>query len=183
MQRYCLEYPWKGGNYLGTGIGIILVLLGRRILDGKPRVSGRGTSPRFSNPSCKERNKAIVSISTQPNKWVTTRTCIIGKPTKGYPRQYRYIMLTDMNSGRGWHSQFFVKDLGLALARKMCPDQSQAFQEVDNVRIFSMLFSSGRDTFMCSKACFVQNVSRQYSKDWQRRTNIMSNLTPQSSIH
>ena len=38
-----------------------------------------------------------------------------------------------MNSGRGWHSHFFVfKDLGLSLAPKMCPDQSQAFKEVNN---------------------------------------------------
>ena len=35
----------KAGNYLGTGIGIVLVLLGSRILDGKPGVPGRGTSP------------------------------------------------------------------------------------------------------------------------------------------
>ena len=27
---------------------------------------------------------------------------------------------------------FFVKDLGLALAPKMCPDQSQTFKEVNN---------------------------------------------------
>ena len=32
-------------NYLGTCIGIVFVLLGRCILDGKPGVSGRGTSP------------------------------------------------------------------------------------------------------------------------------------------
>ena len=35
----------KAGNYLDTGIGIVFVVLGRRILDGKPGVSGRGTSP------------------------------------------------------------------------------------------------------------------------------------------
>ena len=35
----------KAGNHLGTGIGIVFVLLGRRIVDGKPGVSGRGTSP------------------------------------------------------------------------------------------------------------------------------------------
>ena len=46
---------------MGTGIGIVFVLLGRRILDGKPGVSGRGTSPGFSHPSCKERNKAATS--------------------------------------------------------------------------------------------------------------------------
>ena len=35
----------EAGNYLGTGIGIVFVLLGGRILDAKPGVSGRGTSP------------------------------------------------------------------------------------------------------------------------------------------
>ena len=40
-------------------------------------------------------------------------------------------MVTAMNSGRGWHNQFFVKDLGLVLALKMCPDQSQAFEGVN----------------------------------------------------
>ena len=37
---------------------------------------------------------------------------------------------------------FFVKDLGLALAPKMCPDQSQAFKEVNN----SQAFTVGRKT-------------------------------------
>ena len=46
---------------MGTGIGIVFVLLGRRILDGKPGVSGRGTSPGFSHPSCKERDIAATS--------------------------------------------------------------------------------------------------------------------------
>ena len=35
----------KAGNYLGTGIGIVFVLLGRRIVHEKPGVSGRGTNP------------------------------------------------------------------------------------------------------------------------------------------
>ena len=30
-------------------------------------------------------------------------------------------MLTAMNSGRGWHGQFFVQDLGLALAANTYP--------------------------------------------------------------
>ena len=29
-------------------------------------------------------------------------------------------------------ASFFVKDLGMALAPKMCPDQSQASKEVNN---------------------------------------------------
>ena len=40
--------------------------------------------PQVQSSSCRERNKATISISTQPNKWVTTRTCIIGKPTERY---------------------------------------------------------------------------------------------------
>ena len=45
------------------------------------------------------------------------------------------ISQTDMTvkeSGRGQRRHFFVKDLGLALARKMCPDQSQAFKGVNH---------------------------------------------------
>ena len=34
-------------------------------------------------------------------------------------------------------ASFFVKDLGLALAPKMCPDQSQAFKEVNNREAFT----------------------------------------------
>ena len=48
-------------------------------------------------------------------------------------------MLTAMNIGRGRHlANFFVKDLGLALAPKMCPDQSQAFKEVNNSQAFTV---------------------------------------------
>ena len=36
---------------------------------------------------------------------------------------------------------FFVEDLGLALAPKMCPDQSQALKEVNN----SQAFTTGRE--------------------------------------
>ena len=35
-------------------------------------------------------------------------------------------------------ASFFVKDLGLALAPKMCPDQSQAFKEVNNSQAFTV---------------------------------------------
>ena len=46
-------------------------------------------------------------------------------------------MLTAMSSGR-WHSQFFLKDLGPALAPKMCPDQSQALKEVNKSKAFTV---------------------------------------------
>ena len=48
-------------------------------------------------------------------------------------------MLTAMNSVRGRQSVFFVKDLGLALALKMCPDQPQAFEEVNKSQAFTVV--------------------------------------------
>ena len=77
---------------------------------------------------------------------------------------------------------FFVKELGLALAPKTCPDQSQAFTEVNNNRAFTVgrkkkSFSSRRAASRCSKAC-LHKVSRKYSENWLLRTNIKSNLTP-----
>ena len=49
-------------------------------------------------------------------------------------------MLTAMNSGeKGDIAIFFlVKALGLALAPKMCPDQSQAFKKVNNRQAFTV---------------------------------------------
>ena len=35
-------------------------------------------------------------------------------------------------------ASFFVEDLGLALAPKRCPDQSQAFKEVNNSEAFTV---------------------------------------------
>ena len=82
-------------------------------------------------------------------------------------------------------ASFFVKDLGLALAPKMYPDQSQAFKEVNNSQAFAIgrkewpiLFLDeplpGAPRHVSSK------VSRKYSKNWLRtRTSIKSNLTPE----
>ena len=39
----------KAGNFLGTGHGIVLVLLGRRIVDGKPGVQGKARAPAQSS--------------------------------------------------------------------------------------------------------------------------------------
>ena len=36
----CHEEPLKTGKYLGTGIGIVLTLLGRRALTGNPSCQG-----------------------------------------------------------------------------------------------------------------------------------------------
>ena len=86
---------------------------------------------------------------------------------------YFGIMLTAMNSGRGWHSQFFVKDLGLELAPKMCPDESQSFKEFKNSQAFTVgskkmtLVFLGWAVFRCSKAC-LHKVLRKYSKSWLR---------------
>ena len=69
----------------------------------------------------------------------------------------------------------------------MCPDQSQAFREVNNRTIVRQLpyeekkwpiFSSGRAASRCSKACLYK-VSIKYSKNWLRWTNIKTNLTPE----
>ena len=53
---------------MDTGNWDRAALVGTRILDGKPGVSGRGNEPQVQSPSCMEKNKAIISISTQPNK-------------------------------------------------------------------------------------------------------------------
>ena len=55
---YCLEWPWKADNYLGAGIRVVFVLLGRRILDGKPGASG---GKAWALPQ-----KLLSSIPTQP---------------------------------------------------------------------------------------------------------------------
>ena len=73
-------------------------------------------------------------------------------------------------------ASFFVKDLGLALAPEMCPDQSQAFKEVNHSQTFTVRRKlittfSEREASRCSKACFYK-VSCKYSKNWRRRTNI-----------
>ena len=73
--------------------------------------------------------------------------------------------------------------MGLVLAPKMCDDQSQAFKEVNNNQALTVRrkkdtpFFCERGASRCSKACLYK-VSRQYSKNWLRRTNIKSYSTP-----
>ena len=57
----------KAGHYLGTGIGVVFVFIGRRIVDGKRGVSGRGTSPGSVSHRAKKgiKLKLLSSISTQ----------------------------------------------------------------------------------------------------------------------
>ena len=82
----------------------------------------------------------------------------------------------------GGIASFFVKDLGLVLAPKMCPDQSQVFTEVNISQAFPweenfnfpFLFYKWAAS-RCSKACFYK-VSRKYSKNWLRKANIRSFL-------
>ena len=87
-----------------------------------------------------------------------------------------------MNSGRGWHTQFFCWGPRTgALAENV--SRPQAFKEVNNIQVIysrkkkKYPFFSARATSRCSKAWFYK-VSRKYSKNWLRRTNIKSNLTP-----
>ena len=64
---YCLEWPSKAGNHLGAGIGIVFILLRRRILDGKTGFSGCGTSPGLFPSSIVPKGiKLLYSASTQP---------------------------------------------------------------------------------------------------------------------
>ena len=65
---HCFVWGWKSGNYLGLGTGIalfVLIVLGRRILGGKPGVFQRDTSV-VSVSVVHERNKAVLlSLSKQ----------------------------------------------------------------------------------------------------------------------
>ena len=54
-------------------------------------------------------------------------------------------------------SIFFAEDLGLALAPKMCPDQSQAFKDVGNSQAFTVSRCSlARHVFKT----FIANIRR-----------------------
>ena len=56
----------KAGSHLGAGIEHMFVLLGMRILDGKPGGSGRALSPSSMVP--KGIQLLLSSISTQPTQ-------------------------------------------------------------------------------------------------------------------
>ena len=55
-------------------------------------------------------------------------------------------------------ASFFVKDLGLVLAPKICPDQSQAFKEVNNIKAFTVEPLPGAPRHVCTK--FRANIRR-----------------------
>ena len=76
----------KAGNYLGSGIGIVFMVLRRRLLDGKPGISPqRGTSLAPSLSYCSEGTKLLFfhTLSIQHN--VNADECVsaqyLGKPT------------------------------------------------------------------------------------------------------
>ena len=50
----------KAGNCLGTGIGIVFVLLGWRIVDGNPGFQGEPRA-QVQSPIVQQRNKADIS--------------------------------------------------------------------------------------------------------------------------
>ena len=64
----------KAGNYLDTGIGIIFVLLRRRIVDGKTRGFRVRHEPRFTL-IVQERNKAAIFYlnATNTSEWQRER--------------------------------------------------------------------------------------------------------------
>ena len=69
------------------------------------------------------------------------------------------IMLAAIENGRGFLASFPVNDIGLVLAPETCPDQSQAFKEVNNSQAFTVGrkkatdFLSERAASRCAKAC------------------------------
>ena len=87
-----------------------------------------------------------------------------------------------MNSGRGSHSQFFVKDPGLAQAPKICPTNHRPSKRSIIVRRLPQEEKKWpsfyeRAASTCCKAC-LHKVSRKYSKNWLRRTHIKSYPKP-----
>ena len=74
------------------------------------------------------------------------------------------------NNGRGWHSHFFVEDLGLALAQKNVSRPITGLQKRSIIarrlrrkKTFLPTFFSGRAASRCSKACcakFRANIPR-----------------------
>ena len=76
----------KPGKHLGSGVGIVFVVLGGRIWDRNPGVFPARHEPFSLSLIVLERNSAAIlpSPSIQHNKSVPTSTCSIGKPSKGY---------------------------------------------------------------------------------------------------
>ena len=118
MVLFRFEWGRKAGNYLGSGIGIVLVVLGRRILDGKPGISAARHEPCSQTPIAHERNTAalVLSLSKQ-HTWVPTITCSIDKnPTRDDTKSVPTLNLTKWRRRQdkiGQHSRFWDKLLGI----------------------------------------------------------------------
>ena len=94
------------------------------------------------------------------------------------------VILAPMNSRRGWHSQNFGKGPKACARGENVSQPITGLQKVNNSQSFTVgrkkndpFIFSGRAASRRSKACLYK-VSRKYSKNWLRRTNIKSNLTP-----
>ena len=68
---------------MGSGIGIVLVVLGRRILNGKPGVLPARHRSFSQSLIVHERTTAALLLSLERSTHVSP-TCSIGKPNKGY---------------------------------------------------------------------------------------------------
>ena len=94
------------------------------------------------------------------------------------------IMLTVVNSGKGWHSHFFCQEPRTAASTE---NVSRPITDLQRGQILIgiycrkknnwRIFFSGPAASRCFKACLYK-ASREKSKNWLRRTNIKSNLTP-----
>ena len=70
-------------------------------------------------------------------------------------------------------ASFFVEDLGLALAPKMCPDQPQAFKEVNSSKAFSV----GSKKCLFLPFFFLDEPLQVLQKDVQSFAQILDELT------
>ena len=75
-------------------------------------------------------------------------------------------------------ASFFVKDLGLALAPKMCPDQSQALKDVNSCQAFTVgnmyIYIFWTSRFQLLQGMLVQSLAQIFEE-----LNIILKLTPE----
>ena len=83
------------------------------------------------------------------------------------------IILTSINSRRGWHGHFFFQDPGLALVAKTCPQQPQVIKKTKNGRAFPY------DLFFFQ--FFFERGDCRYSKAWSH-ANIRRSDLPMFNI-
>ena len=73
-------------------------------------------------------------------------------------------MLTAMNREEGDIASFFVEDLGLALAPKMCLDQSHTFEEVKKRYAFTVGKKKWTSRFQVLQGIFVQSFAPKFEE-------------------